>query len=83
MAWRLVSLFEEETYVQEPPSLQFKLRAGVTAFGDAAPLATKREPSDDELTSSTYVFLGGHIHETDDPAIRDLWLASGFEVEVI
>ncbi len=80
MAWRLVPLYEEEVYVQEAPGLQFRLRAGRTAFGEAAPLTVKREPSDAEL-SSTYVFLGGHVHETTDPEIRDLWLNSGFEVE--
>lgn len=81
MAWRLVPLYEEEIYLQEPPALQFKLRAGKTAFGNAAPLTVKREPSDAELSSSTYVFLGGHVHETTSTAIRDLWLDSGFEVE--
>lgn len=81
MAWRLVPLYEEEEYLQEAPGLRFRLRAGKTAFGNAAPLTVKRDPSDAELTSSTYVFLGGHVHETTNPAIRDLWLNSGFEVE--
>lgn len=80
MAWRLVSLYEEEEYLQEGPGLRYRLRAGKTAFGPGAPLTVKREPSDAEL-NSTYVFLGGHVHETTDPAIRDLWLNSGFEVE--
>lgn len=81
MAWRLVPLYEEEEYLIEPPALRFRQRCGKTAFGDAAPLTVKREPSDEELTSSTYVFLGGHVHETTDPAVRDLWLNSGFSVE--
>jgi hypothetical protein len=80
MAWRLVPLYEEEEYVQEWPGLRYRTRAGKTAFGEAAPLTVQREPSDEQL-SSTYVFLGGHVHETTDTAIRDLWLASGFEVE--
>lgn len=81
MAWRLVPLYEEEEYIQEYPGLRYRLHAGRTAFGDAAPLSVKRELSDEEATSSTYVFLGGHVHETEDPAIRDLWVDSGFEVE--
>jgi len=81
MAWRLVPLYEEEEWLQEPPALRFRLRQGITAYGDAAPLETGRELSDEILTSSTYVFLGGHVHETSDPAIRDLWLNSGFSVE--
>lgn len=81
MAWRLVPLYEEEEYLQEPPSLRFTLYAGKTAFGNAAPLTVKRDPSDAEITASTYVFRGGHVHETTDPAIRDLWLNSGFSVE--
>lgn len=81
MAWRLVPLYEEEEYLLEAPSLRYRTRQGKTALGDAAPLTVLREPSDEQLTSSTYVFLGGHVHETEDPAIRDLWLDSGFEVE--
>jgi hypothetical protein len=80
MAWRLVPLYEEEEYLQAPPSLRFRLYPGVTAYGEGAPLSTGRDLPD-ELLNSTYVFLGGHVHETTDPAIRDLWLASGFEVE--
>ncbi len=80
MAWRLVPLYETEEWVLEYPSLRYTTRQGVTAYGEGAPLSTTREPSDEQL-SSTYVFLGGHVHETTDPAIRDLWLDSGFEVE--
>lgn len=81
MAWRLVPLFDEEEYLIEAPSLRVRLYPGKTAYGNSAPLSVTRDPSDAQL-SSTYVFLGGHVHETTDPAIRDLWLASGFEVEV-
>jgi hypothetical protein len=80
MAWRLVPLYEEEEYLIAAPSLRYRQRQGKTAFGESAPLTVKREASDAEL-HSTYVFLGGHVHETTDPAIRDLWLNSGFEVE--
>jgi hypothetical protein len=80
MAWRLVPLYEEEEWVQEWPGLRYRTRSGITAFGEDAPLTTQREPSAEQLLS-TYVFLGGHVHETTDPAVRDLWLDSGFEVE--
>lgn len=80
MAWRLVPLYEEEEWLLAPPSLRYRTRQGRTAYGEAAPLSVTREPSDAQL-SSTYVFLGGHVHETTDPDIRDLWLNSGFQVE--
>jgi len=81
MAWRLVPLYEEEEHLQEVPGLRYRLRQGITAYGDAAPLSTGRELADEVVTASTYVFLGGHVHETTDTAIRDLWLDSGFSVE--
>ncbi len=80
MAWRLVPLYEEEEWLLAAPSLRYRTRAGITAYGEGAPLSTTRDPSDEQL-ASTYVFGGGRVHETDDPAIRDLWLDSGFEVE--
>ncbi len=80
--WRLVPLFEEEEHVLEYPSLRYRTRQGVTAYGAEAPLSTTREPSNEQL-SSAFVFLGGHVHETQDPAVRDLWLDSGFEVETL
>ncbi len=81
MAWRLVPLYEVEEHLLEAPSLRTKFYPGRTAYGEGAPLSVTRDPSDEQL-NSTYVFLGGHVHETTDVAIRDLWLNSGFEVEV-
>ena len=81
MAWRLVPLYVEEEHLQEPPGLRYRLRQGLTAFGNTAPLTVKQDPSDAEITASAYVFRGGHVHETNSSAIRDLWLNSGFSVE--
>lgn len=81
MAWRLVPLYEEEEYLQEAPGLRYRLYAGKTAFGNTAPLTVKRDPSDEEISASNFVFRGGRVHETDDFGIALLWIASGFEVE--
>lgn len=81
MAWRLVPLYEEEEYIQEAPSLRYRLYAGVTAFGNTAPLTVKRDPSEAEISASNFVFRGGRVHETEDFGIAFLWIASGFDVE--
>lgn len=83
MAWRLVPPFEEEEVIQAWPSLRITLRKGISAFGDAAPLTLQRDPSAEQEEGATYFFGGGRVHETDDPAIRQLWLDSGLEVEVV
>lgn len=62
-------------------ALTFSLREGLTAYGNAAPLSVKRDPSNADLEGKTYVFRGGYVHETEDPEIVQLWLDSGFEVE--
>lgn len=59
----------------------YVLREGVTAYGNAAPLSVKRDPSNKDLDGKTYVFRGGYIHESEDPTVIQLWIDSGFEVE--
>lgn len=84
MAWRLVSLYREDEFaIMSDTSLRIKLRAGLTAYGMAAPLTVGSDLSDQTLTGKTYVFRGGYEHVTTDPVIRQLWLDSGFSVEVI
>jgi hypothetical protein len=80
----LVSLYREDEYViAEGTSLRMRVHAGLTAYGNAAPLSVGADISDLIDAASTYVFRGGYEHYTDDPAIRQLWLDSGFDVETI
>jgi len=79
--WRLNDVYTEVTYLAQPgTSLQYKLREGATAYGNAAPLTVKADPANTDTDGKTYVFRGGRIHETTDPAVRQLWLDSGFGV---
>jgi hypothetical protein len=65
----------------------------VTVFGDESGLATSNlgaidppEAADEwgAIPEGTkYIWYGGHVNMTDDPAIRDLWLAHGYEVELV
>lgn len=81
MAWQLVPPYIEVEYaLKSGTSLRARMREGLTAYGDSAPLTTAQQPSQEILDSVTYVFLGGYEYITDDPVIRDLWLDSGFEV---
>lgn len=84
MTYRLVDIYREVTHLAEDyTSLQYRLRDGLTAYGNAAPLTVGQDVPLHVLEGVTYVFRGGYIHETEDTAIRDLWLASGFDVEEI
>jgi hypothetical protein len=63
----------------------------LTVFGDENGLFTSElgaipEGGDDYGAipfGTKYIWYGGHVNMTDDPAIRDLWIAHGFEVEVV
>lgn len=79
--WQLDDVYREDVVLAMPgTSLQYKLREGMTAYGNAAPLTVKQDPSNGDLDGKTYIFRGGRIHTTTDPAIRQLWLDSGFGV---
>jgi hypothetical protein len=90
-AWRLVVPTIQEKYAL--PSTRGALLVSnyreVTVFGDDDDLFTTAlgVPSEgtDEYGAipfgTKYIWYGGHVNTTDDPAIRDLWLAHGFEVE--
>lgn len=81
MAWELVLPYIEVEYLLQPgTSLRTKMREGLTAWGDSAPLETGQHPSEQITSAATYVFYGGYRYVTEDPDIRDLWLDSGFEV---
>jgi len=72
-------------------SLRTSLVRHVTVFGDENGLFTSEQGAiaegADEYGAipfgTRYIWYGGHVNLTDDPAIRDLWLAHGFEVEIV
>lgn len=82
--WQLNDIYREVVVLADyGTALQYKLRDGMTAYGNAAPLTVKQDPSETDLAGMTYVFRGGRIHQTTDPVIRQLWLDSGFGVTVV
>lgn len=55
---------------------------GLTVYGDDTELHTIENPKTEQLASAKYVWQGGHDNITEDQAIRDLWLANGYQVEM-
>ncbi len=55
---------------------------GLTVYGDDSGLFTIENPKTETLESATYVWQGGHDNITDNQAIRNLWLANGYQVEM-
>jgi hypothetical protein len=78
---RLKDLYVNTSYVLAGDAQIYQQREGLTAYGNAAPLTVGRDVPDTRLQGVTYVFRGGYVHETEDPAVIQLWLDSGFEVE--
>lgn len=78
---RLKDLYLTTAYPLAGDAQAYVMREGLTAYGNAAPLSVKRDPSNRDLDGKTYVFRGGYVHESDDPVVIQVWLDSGFEVE--
>lgn len=78
---RLKDLYLTTPYPLAGDAQAYVLREGLTAYGNAAPLTVKRDPSNADLAGKTYVFRGGYVHETTDPVVIQVWIDSGFEVE--
>lgn len=55
---------------------------GLTVYGDDNGLFTIENPKTETLESAQYVWQGGHDNITTDQAIRGLWLANGYDVEI-
>lgn len=56
---------------------------GITVLGTGSTLTAVENPTTEQITSAQYVWLGGHDNITDSSAIRDLWVANGFSVEMV
>lgn len=82
--YQLGDIYREVTHLaRDHTALQYKHRDGLTAYGNAAPLTVGQDVPLHILEDVTYVYRGGYIHITESEEIVQLWLDSGFEVEVI
>lgn len=89
-AWRLVMPTIRERH-RLRGQLFTSVYREVTVFGDEAGLFTSdngyiAEGADEYGAipfGTKYIWHGGHINVTTDPAIRNLWIEQGFEVEVV
>lgn len=79
-AWRLIPPSRVDEY-QIRGWLSTTLRREVTVFGDEAGLTVTELGTDAIPFGTKYIWLGGHVNTTDDPAVKNLWLSHGFEVE--
>lgn len=87
-AWRLVMPTIEDRYTIRG-SLATTLYREATVFGDESGLFItsrgSKSPGSDSYGAipfgTKYIWYGGHVNVTDDPAVKNLWLAHGFEVE--
>lgn len=89
-SWRLVMPAIRETWpIAGRGALRVSTYREATVFGDEDGLFTVSEgakvPGTDDWGSipfgTKYIWYGGHVNTTDDPAVRALWLAHGFEVQ--
>jgi hypothetical protein len=87
-AWQLVMPTIREKWTLKG-SLTTSTYREATVFGDENGLFTtergSRSEGSDEYGAipfgTKYIWYGGHVNTTDDPAVKDLWLDAGFEVE--
>lgn len=80
--WQLVPPTETIT-VPVRGLLRWSLTIPYTVYGDDSGLHSSINGDADIPFNTKYVWIGGHVNTTEDPAIRDLWLANGFEVEEV
>lgn len=86
-AWRLVPPSITEKWPVRR-SLQVPITRELTVFGDELGLFTSEDgytnraelSDEDGAITAKYVWLGGRVNITSAPAVRDLWLAHGFDV---
>lgn len=81
-SWRLV-MPQIEDYYPVRGSLRVRTCREATVFGDENGLETTQMGNKPIPFGTKYIWYGGHVNVTDDPAVKALWLASGFEVETI
>jgi len=87
-AWRLVMPTVREKWTLKG-SLTTSTYREATVFGDENGLFTTAQGSPSPGSDSSgaipfgtkYIWYGGHVNTTDDPAVKNLWLTHGFEVE--
>lgn len=82
--WKLVQPTRVERWRLGDPGnvIYVKNVVGLTVYGDDSGLFTAESPRAETLFSAKYVWQGGHDNITEDQAIRDLWVANGYQVEM-
>jgi len=79
--WRLVAPKHTDKY-RIKGSLVWGMTRQETVFGNDVTLTSSYEGSVEIPFGTKYIWAGGHDNTTTDPAIRALWLANGYTVEV-
>lgn len=82
--WQLVNPTVVDRYRLGDPShvIYVKNVRALTVLGTGSVLTALENPTTELINAAQYVWLGGHANITNDPAIRDLWVANGFDVEM-
>ncbi|WP_434439707.1 hypothetical protein [Lentzea sp. E54] len=81
LAWRLVHPRIEYRH-RFQGNLTVANTVELSVYGDDSGLVTHQD-GDPIPPDAQYVWRGGYLNTTDNPAIRDLWLANGYEVEAV
>jgi hypothetical protein len=76
--WRLIAPILHEKLVHK--GLRIPRHTALTVYGDDDGLVAEDVPATEDLEGKKYVFVGGYEHTTEDPALKSLWMSSGFEV---
>lgn len=88
--WQLTMPLIRERWTMKG-SLSTSTYREATVFGDEAGLFTtqrgSRSPGSDSYGAipfgTKYIWYGGHINITEDPAVRDLWIQFGYATEAV
>lgn len=79
MAWQLVHPNRVDKHSLRG-SLTFSNTVEFTVFGDDTQLYTHEDGA--QIPEGVkYVWRGGCVNTTEDPAIKNLWLANGYQVD--
>lgn len=91
MAWRLRPPTRTDRW-RIKGALSYTTTREVTIFGDdeelhiseeGGPYSGGTDQGSIPYGTVKYIWYGGHVNITDDPAIRDLWAANGFNYEEV
>lgn len=84
-SWQLVQPTRIDRYRMGAPTnvIYVKNVVALSVLRNGNTLTTIEYPTTEQIESADDVWLGGHANITTDTATRDLWLANGYEVEIV